>query len=88
MCHVPAVFVAANARLWFQNWHPGMHVNNDYTGQSGVAGFGIEYLHPWAVCAARGRVRNQLQCENYSNRYTTGRAATSTSCGSSRSRPS
>ena len=61
MCHVPAVFVAANARLWFQNWHPGMHVNNDYTGQSGVAGFGIEYLHPWAVCAARGRVRGQGQ---------------------------
>ena len=87
MCYVPAAFIVPNGRLWFQNWNPGQYVNNSYTLQGGVAGMGIEYLHPWAVCAARGRVRNELKCENYSNRYTTGRTATSTSCGSSRSRP-
>ena len=56
-CFVPAALLPVNGRMWAQNWHPGMHVN-DSNGQSGPALNGIEYINPNGVALARRGVRN------------------------------
>ena len=56
-CFVPAALLPVNGRMWMQNWHPGMHVN-DSAGQSGPALNGIEFINPNGVALARRGVRN------------------------------
>ena len=56
---VPSMFIVVWGNLWHMNWPLGMYVNN-YKGESGTSGNGIEYLRPSTVCGVRRRRLDQM----------------------------